>query len=88
MEDKKKLFVGNLSWGIDDAKLNEIFSEFGEVAEAKVITDKFSGRSKGFGFVTYANEADATKAAESLNEKEVEGRPITVNVAKPMKPRD
>lgn len=88
MEDKKKLFVGNLSWGIDDAKLSEAFAEFGEVVEAKVITDKFSGRSKGFGFVTFANEEDAAKAVEGLNEKEVDGRPITVNVAKPMKPRD
>ncbi|MDD3480663.1 MAG: RNA-binding protein [Patescibacteria group bacterium] len=88
MEDKKKLFVGNLPWSIDDAKLNEMFAEFGEVAEAKVITDKFSGRSKGFAFVTFAKEEDAAKAVEALNEKDIDGRPLTVNVAKPMKPRD
>ena len=87
-EQKNKLFVGNLSFSVDDAKLSEMFAEFGEVTEAKVITDKFSGRSKGFGFVTFASEEDAAKAAEDMNAKEVDGRPLTVNVAKPMQPRE
>jgi RNA recognition motif-containing protein len=88
MEQKNKLFVGNLSFSVDDAKLGEMFAEFGEVTEAKVITDKFSGRSKGFGFVTFANDDDAAKAAEDMNGKDADGRPLTVNVAKPMQPRE
>jgi cold-inducible RNA-binding protein len=88
MEDKKKLFVGNLSWAIKDEDLAKIFAEFGEVVEAKVITERGTDRSKGFGFVTFANEEDAQKAIDGLNEKEVEGRSMTVNVAQPPKPRD
>ena len=88
MEAKNKLFVGNLPFSFDDAKLSETFSEFGEVTDAKVITDKFSGRSKGFGFVTFATDEEAAAAAEALNAKDVEGRPLTVNVAKPMQPRE
>jgi len=78
-----KLYVGNLSWSINDAKLKEIFSEFGDVSEAVVIIDKFSKRSKGFGFVTFENDEDAKKAESSLNGKEVEGRELRVNEAKP-----
>ena len=78
-----KLYVGNLSWSINDAKLKEIFSEFGDVSEAVVIIDKFSKRSKGFGFVTFENYEDAKKAESSLNGKEVEGRELRVNEAKP-----
>ncbi|PIN94543.1 RNA-binding protein [Candidatus Pacearchaeota archaeon CG10_big_fil_rev_8_21_14_0_10_30_48] len=78
-----KLYVGNLSWSINDAKLKEIFSEFGEVSEAVVIIDKFSKRSKGFGFVTFENDEDAKKAESSLNGKEVDGRELRVNEAKP-----
>ena len=88
MEQKNKLFVGNLPFSFDDAKLSEAFAEFGSVSEAKVITDKFSGRSKGFGFVTFATDEEAAKAAEAMNGKDYEGRPLTVNVAKPMQPRD
>lgn len=88
MEQKNKLYVGNLPFTINDGTLAEMFAEFGDVSEAKVITDKFSGRSKGFGFVTFANEEDAAKAIEAMNGKDVEGRPLTVNVAKPMAPRD
>lgn len=88
MEAKNKLFVGNLSFATDDAKLSEMFSEFGTVTDAKVITDKFSGRSKGFGFVTFSADEEAAAAAEALNGKEVDGRPLTVNVAKPMQPRE
>jgi|SRR3989338_2616493 len=81
--DKKKLYVGNLPWSIDDQGLKDLFSALGEVTEAVVIKDKYTGRSKGFGFVTFANEADAEKAVTEMAEKEVDGRKIVVNVAKP-----
>jgi RNA recognition motif-containing protein len=81
-----KIYVGNLPWNIDDAKLSELFSEFGEVAEATVLKDKFSGRSKGFGFVTFNNDEEAKKAIAKMNDKEVEGRKLKVNEAKPFDP--
>lgn len=84
--DNKKLYVGNLPWSLDNDGLKELFSQFGEVVDAVVIKDRDSGRSKGFGFVTFANEEDA-KSALSLHEKEVEGRSIVVNVAKPKEDR-
>jgi cold-inducible RNA-binding protein len=77
----KKLFVGSLSWDTNDAKLNQVFSEFGEVTEAKVITDRDSGRSRGFGFVTFADDEAADRAMAALNETELDGRTIKVNVA-------
>jgi len=83
----KKLYVGNLPFTVDNDKLKEIFSAFGEVEEATIIIDKFSRRSKGFGFVTFVNDADADKAVEELNGKEVEGRSVKVNEAKPMEER-
>ncbi|MEK6842322.1 MAG: RNA-binding protein [Nanoarchaeota archaeon] len=83
----KKLYIGNLPFTVDSDKLKEIFSEFGNVEEATVITDKFSRRSKGFGFVTFENDADADKALEGMNGKEVEGRSIKVSEAKPMEER-
>ncbi len=88
MEQKNKLYVGNLPYGVKDENLAEMFAEFGEITESKVIADKFSGRSKGFGFVTFAKDEDAAKAAEAMNGKDVEGRPLTVNVARPMQPRE
>jgi cold-inducible RNA-binding protein len=88
MEQKNKLYVGNLPYAVNDASLSEMFAEFGEISESKVIADKFSGRSKGFGFVTFANEADAAKAVEAMNGKEIEGRALNVNVARPMQPRE
>lgn len=81
--NKKKLFIGNLPWSIDSEQLNEIFSKFGKIVEAVVITERHSGRSKGFGFVEYETEEAAQKAVDELNEKEVEGRKIFVNIAKP-----
>jgi cold-inducible RNA-binding protein len=78
-----KLYVGNLAWAIDDNKLKEIFSEFGEVTEAVVIVDKFSKRSKGFGFVTFADGESGKKAIEAMNGKEMEGRELRVNEAQP-----
>jgi len=81
-----KVYVGNLPFSVDDEKLRELFSAHGEVEEASVIKDKFSGRSKGFGFVTFKEDENAKKAIEAMNEKEVEGRNLKVNEAKPMDP--
>lgn len=81
-----KIYVGNLPFAIDDEKLKELFSSYGEIAEAVVIKDKFNGRSKGFGFVTIEDEASAKKAIAEMNEKDVEGRPLKVNEAKPFDP--
>jgi len=84
--DKNKLFVGSLPWSITSDSLRELFAAYGEITDAMVITDRETGRSKGFGFVTFANEADAQKALE-MDGKEVEGRTIVVNVAKPREDR-
>jgi len=85
--DNKKLFVGNLPWGLTNDSLRELFASVGEVVEAMVITDRMSGRSKGFGFVTFATEEAAQAAIAQLNEKEIEGRKIIVNVARPREER-
>lgn len=82
---ENKLFVGNLSWDTTDQSLLELFSEVGEVVEAKVIVDKFKNRSKGFGFVTMATEELAQAAIDQLNGKEVDGRAINVSIARPPK---
>ena len=82
-----KLFVGNISWGADEAALEELFAQYGEVEEAVIIKDKFSGRSKGFAFVTFANADDAAKAIEALNGHELDGRALTVNEARPREER-
>jgi len=79
----KRIYVGNLPWSVDKAGFEELFSPFGEIEEALVIANKYTGRSRGFGFVTYKNDADADKAMEEMNEKEVEGRRIVVKVARP-----
>lgn len=84
--DKNKIFVGSLPWSINNDSLKELFSQYGEITEAIVITDRMSGRSKGFGFVTFANADSAQKALE-MGGKEVEGRPIVVNIAKPREER-
>ena len=81
-----KVFVGNLPFSTDDAKLKELFSDYGEITEAVIIKNKFSGRSKGFGFVTFASEESAQKAISEMNEKEIEGRKITVKEATPFNP--
>jgi RNA recognition motif-containing protein len=81
-----KVYVGNLPFSIDDEGLRKVFESYGEIEEVSVIKDKFSGRSKGFGFVTFKNDEDAKKAIEALNDKEVEGRNLKVNEAKPMDP--
>src|SRR5258708_33466933 len=84
----KKLFVGNLSWNLTNDDLRELFGEFGTVEEAFVLTDKFSGRSKGFGFVTMSTDEEASAAVAGLHQREVDGRQIAVNVAQPPKPRN
>jgi RNA recognition motif-containing protein len=86
--EKNKLYVGNLPYAVDDAKLAELFKEYGEVVEAKVIVDKYSNKSKGFGFVTMKDEAAAEKAIEAMDGNEVDGRKLKVNVARPLKPRE
>ena len=77
----KKLFVGGLSWGTTDDGLHSAFSQFGEIVEAKVITDRETGRSRGFGFVTYANDDGASKAIAEMNGTDLDGRSIKVNEA-------
>ena len=79
------IYVGNLDFKLTEQELNDLFSEFGEVESARIITDKYSGRSKGFGFVTMEDNAQATEAIESLNGREVNNRPLTVNEARPRK---
>jgi len=81
-----KVYVGNLPFTVDDGKLNELFSPYGEIEEATVIQDKYSGRSKGFGFVTFKDDESAKKAIAEMNEKDVEGRALKVNEARPMDP--
>jgi len=81
-----KLYVGNLSFSIEEDKLKELFTPYGEIEEATIIKDKFSGRSKGFGFVTFKDNEAAKKAIAEMNEKEVEGRKLKVNEAKPIDP--
>ena len=85
--DKKKLFVGSLPWSVTTDTLKELFASYGEIVDAVVISDRMSGRSKGFGFVTFSNEADAEKAQAEMNEKDVEGRKLIVNFAKPREER-
>ena len=77
----KKLFVGGLSWDTNDEGLNEAFARFGEVTEAKVITDRDTGRSRGFGFVTFSDPAAANKVIEEMDGQELDGRTIKVNEA-------
>ena len=85
--DNAKLYVGNLSYGTTEQTLTDHFSQAGAVASATIIKDKMTGRSKGFGFVQMSSEADAQKAIEMFHEKDFDGRPLTVNVARPMAER-
>ena len=79
----KKLYVGNLSYSMNDQSLQDLFTEFGTVESSKVITDRDTGRSKGFGFVEMSTDEEAQSAISELNEKEIEGRRMKVNEAKP-----
>jgi len=83
-----KLYVGNLSFDVGDAELEQAFSEFGEVASAVVVKDRDTGRSRGFGFVEFAQEADAQKAKEAMNGKELGGRTLKVDEAKEPRNRE
>ena len=83
----KRLFVGGLPWSLSDAQFADFFAKIGAVASAKVIIDKFTQRSKGFGFVEYANDADAEKAIKELNNAEIDGRKIIVQEARPLEER-
>jgi RNA recognition motif-containing protein len=78
----KNLYVGNLTFNTTSTDLENLFATHGEVAKAQVITDRDSGRSRGFGFVEMASTEDAESAIEALNGANVDGRPLTVNVAK------
>jgi RNA recognition motif-containing protein len=84
----KKIYVGNLSYSVDDQSLSELFAAYGTVESAKVVTDRDSGRSKGFGFVEMSTEAEATSAIEKLNGSEQNGRAMNVSEAKPMAPKE
>jgi len=81
----KKLYVGSLSYSTTEDGLKDMFSKAGTVESASVITDKFSGRSKGFGFVEMSSEEEAKKAIEMFNGKDLDGRKIIVDEARPMK---
>ena len=83
----KKLYVGNLPFSATDASLNTTFSACGTVESSKIITDRDSGRSKGFGFVEMSSDAEAANAISKLNGQDFDGRAMTVNEAKPMAPR-
>lgn len=87
MEPKNKLYVGNLPYSVTAENLKEMFAEAGEVTDAMVISDKMSGRSKGFGFVTMKDDATAEAAIAAMDGKEIEGRQLKVSVARPMKER-
>ncbi len=82
-----KLFVGNLGYGVGDKDLEQLFAQYGTVQSAKVITDRDSGQSKGFGFVEMGSDAEAKAAISALNGAEVEGRALTVNEARPKEDR-
>jgi RNA recognition motif-containing protein len=81
------LYLGNLPWGLDDASLTDLLAAHGEVTSAKVVTDKFTKRSKGYGFAEMPNDGEAQNAISSLNGKEVMGRAITCNEARPREER-
>lgn len=83
-----KLYVGNLSFSTQESELQDLFAAEGRtVSSVKILSDKFSGRSRGFGFVEMGSPDEARKATEALNGKEFQGRPLTVNEAKEMQPR-
>src|SRR5437879_11341099 len=83
----KKLYVGNLTYGVTDSDLQQLFAQHGTVQSAQVIMDRDTGRSKGFGFVEMGSDAEAQAAITALNGKEVDGRALTVNEAPPREDR-
>jgi RNA recognition motif-containing protein len=85
--NSNKLYVGGLPYSITDDRLQEIFSPHGAVESARVITDRMTGRSRGFGFVEMSSQTEAEEAIQKLNGSDLEGRSLTVNEAKPQEPR-
>lgn len=83
----KKLFVGNLPYTVTSSQIEELFGQAGQVGSVALITDKFSGRSKGFAFVEMPNDAEAEEAIKKFNNHEIEGRAMVVNVARPKEDR-
>jgi len=83
----KRLYVGNLSFNVSSADLEQLFAQFGTVESAQVVQDRDTGRSKGFGFVEMGDDNAAQEAIRGLHEKEHEGRPLTVNEARPREER-
>ncbi len=83
----KKLFVGGLAWATDANGLRTAFEQYGEVTDSAVISDRDTGRSRGFGFVTFANADDGTRAIEEMNGRELDGRTLNVNEARERAPR-
>lgn len=84
---QQNLFIGSLAYATTDDTMKAFFEQIGEVASARVITDRDSGRSKGFGFVEFVNESDNQKAVDQLNGKELDGRAINVSLARPKEDR-
>ena len=84
----KKLYVGNLSYGVDGTQLEELFSKYGPVRSAEVVRDRDTRRSKGFGFVEMADDSSASEAISGLNDREQDGRRMTVNEARPKESRN
>lgn len=82
-----KLFVGNLSWGVNDSMLEEAFAQAGTVVSARVIMDRMSGKSRGFGFVEMSTPEEAQAAIDMWHDKELDGRPVIVNEARPREER-
>ncbi|MBX3363625.1 MAG: RNA-binding protein [Phycisphaeraceae bacterium] len=82
-----KLYVGNLSFGTSEAQLRELFSEFGDVASATLVMDRETGRPRGFGFVEFNNDEDARAAIEGMHGRNIDGRDLTVNEARPREDR-
>jgi RNA recognition motif-containing protein len=83
----KKLYVGNLTYRVTSSDLEQLFSQYGSVESAEVISDRDTGRSKGFGFVEMSNDNEARAAIDALNDQENDGRRLTVNEARPREPR-
>jgi RNA recognition motif-containing protein len=86
--NSKKLYVGNLPYSMSEDDLRNLFSQYGEITNVTLIIDRMSGRSKGFGFVEFATDEEATAAAEATNNMEFDGRALVVNVARPQAPRE
>jgi RNA recognition motif-containing protein len=87
-QDPSKLYVGNLAYSVTEDELRGAFSEYGDIEECKLIMDFRTGRSKGFAFVKFANEEQASAAMEALNEQDLQGRKMFIKVAMPPRPRE